>query len=59
MSFRVPSASYSFIYLFIFNKFIYFIFGCVGSLLLYAGFSLVAARRLLIAVASPVAEHGL
>ena len=36
-----------------------FIFGCVGSALLRAGFLLVAVRRLLIAVASFVAEHGL
>ena len=44
-----------------------FIFGCVGSLLLHAGFSLVAAsggysvvvHRLLIAVTSLVAEQGL
>ena len=44
-----------------------FIFGCVGSLLLRAAFSsckeqgllFVAVRGLLIAVASPVAEHGL
>ena len=35
-----------------------FFFGCVGSLLLHAD-SLVAASRLLIAVASLVAEHGL
>ena len=28
-----------------FKKFIYFIFGCVGSLLLHAGFSLVMASR--------------
>ena len=48
-------------------KFIYFIFGCIGSLLLRTGFSLVgkrgllfiAVRRRLIAVASLVAEHGL
>ena len=30
---------------FFFNKFIYFIFGCVGSLLLHAGPSLVAASK--------------
>ena len=44
-----------------------FFFGCVGSLLLHGGFSLVVAsgsyysvvRRVLIAVASLVAEHGL
>ena len=45
-----------------------FIFGCTGSLLLHLGFSLiavlggyppVAVLRLLIAVASLVAEHGL
>ena len=48
--------------------YIYFIFGCVGSLLLRVGFFsscgeegllFVAVRRLLIAVASLVAEHGL
>ena len=47
--------------------FILFMFGCVGSSLLCAGFlqsrravaSLVAVRRPLIVVASPVAEHGL
>ena len=47
--------------------FIYFIFGCVGSSLLCAGFSscgkwgllFVAVRGLLIAMASLVAEHGL
>ena len=53
-----------FIYLFIYL----FIFGCVGSLLLCAwafsscgerGLLFVAVRRLLIAVASLVAEHGL
>ena len=49
---------------------IFFFFGCVGSLLLRAGFSLVAAsgggvllivalRGFLIAVASLVVEHGL
>ena len=45
----------------------FFFFGCAGSSLLRSGFSLVAAsrgyfvavRRLLIAVASLVAEHGL
>ena len=51
---------------FFFNKFIYL--GCVGSsLLLCVGFSscgergllFVAVRRLLMAVASLVAEHGL
>ena len=46
-----------------------FIFGCVGYLLLHAGFSLVAAstgylllvavQGLLVAVASLVVEHGL
>ena len=54
-----------FIYLFL-NLFI-FIFGCVGSSLLRWAFSscsergllFVAVRRLLIAVASLVAEHGL
>ena len=49
-------------------KFIYFIFGCVGSSLLRTGFLqlrrvggllLVEVCRLLIAVASLVAEHGL
>ena len=53
---------------FFFYKFIYFIFGCVGSLLLAHGLSLVAVSRgysfiavrgLLTAVASLVAEHGL
>ena len=33
-----------FIFLF-FYKFFYFIFGCVGSLLLHAGFSLVAVFK--------------
>ena len=51
-----------------FYKFIYlFIFGCVGSSLLRAGFLscdeqgllFVAVCRLLVAVASLVAEHGL
>ena len=51
-----------------FLKFILFIYlGCVGSSLLHAGFSscgerelvFVAVRRLLIAVASLVVEHGL
>ena len=51
------------------NLFIYlFIFGCVGSLLLRAGFSLVVAslellptevREPLTAAAFPAAEHGL
>ena len=53
--------------LFVINLFIYlFIFGCVGSLLLHAGFSLVAvsggysvAVRRLLEMASLVAEHGL
>ena len=36
-----------------------FIFGCTGSSLLCVGFSLVAVCRLLIAVASPAAEHRL
>ena len=36
-----------------------YIFGCAGSLLLCSDFSLVAVFRLLIAVASFVAEHGL
>ena len=56
--------------IFFFYKFIYlfllFIFGCVGSSLLSAGFScsewgllFVAVRGLLIAVASLVVEHGL
>ena len=59
---------------FFFNKFILFIylfylfiFGCVGSSLLRAGFSscsewgplFIAVRGLLIVVASLVAEHGL
>ena len=35
------------------------IFGRAGSLLLCAGFSLVAVRGLLVAVASLVSEHGL
>ena len=48
--------------------FILFIFGCIGSLLLRTrassswgeqGLLFVAVRRLLIAVASLVAEHGL
>ena len=52
---------------FFFNKFIHlFIFGCVGSSLLHAGFPqlrregllFVAVHRLLIEVASLVAEHG-
>ena len=34
-----------FVSFFFFNKFIYFIFGCVGSSLLRVGFSLVAASR--------------
>ena len=45
---------------------IYFIFDCIGSSLLLVGFScgergllFVAVHGLLIAVASPVAEHGL
>ena len=56
-------------HLFFFYKFIYlFIFGCIGSLLLRGGFLFscgergllfVAVRRLLIAVASLVVEHGL
>ena len=50
------------------NLFIYFIFGCVGSLLLHTGFLsscgergllFVVVHGLLIAVASLVAEHGL
>ena len=57
------------IYINLFIVLFYFtFFGCVGSLLLPTGFSLVAAsrgllfvavRRLLIAAASLVAEHGL
>ena len=52
----------------VFKKFIYFIyFGCVGSSLLHVGFSsfgewrllFIALRRLLIVVASLVAEHRL
>ena len=46
--------------------FFFFFLGCVGSLLLHVGFScgewgliFFAVRRLLIAVASLVAEHGL
>ena len=55
-----------FLSLLIFLKFIYFIFGCTGSLLLPAGFSLIAASGgyslaevygLLITVVSLVAEH--
>ena len=55
---------YFFLFLFLINL---FIFGCIGSSLLHVGFSLVAASggllfimvlRLLIAVASLVAEHG-
>ena len=57
-------------FIFIFLKIylcIYFIFGCVGSLLLRTAFSscgerglpYVAVRGLLIVVASLVAEHGL
>ena len=55
--------------IFLKNKFIclFFIFGCVGSLLLCVGFSscgergllFVAVRGRLIVVASLVAEHGL
>ena len=54
--------------IFFFFSFVYlFIFGCVGSLLLHVGFLscgergllFVAMRGLLIAVASPVVEHGL
>ena len=52
---------------FFFLIFIYFIFGCVGSSVLHAGFlqlwragaTLIAVRWLLIAVASLVAKHGL
>ena len=36
-----------------------FEFSCTGSLLLCAGLSLVVTRRLLVAAASLVAEHGL
>ena len=57
-------------FIYLFSKFIYFylfIFGCIGSSLLRMGFFqcgergllFVAVRRLLIAVASLVAEHGL
>ena len=65
---KLPALSPTILFFF-FNKFIYsFIFGCVGSSLLRTGFSLVVASRdysslrcarLLIAVASLVAEHGL
>ena len=60
-----------FIYLFIFKVFFFFsnfiIFGCAGSSLLHGlsliaesrGYSLAVVCRRLIAVASPVAEHGL
>ena len=48
--------------------FFFFFFGCIGSLLLHAGFLsscgergllFIAVHGLLMAVASPVAEHGL
>ena len=54
--------------IFFFNKFIYLFIGCVGSLLLCAGFLsscgeqgllFIVVHGLLIAVASLVAEHGL
>ena len=53
--------------LFFFFKIYLWIFGCAGSSLLGAnflvlgsgGYSLVAVRRLLIVVASFIAEHGL
>ena len=66
LTFIFPLGIDSFFYIYI--NFIYFIFGCVGSLLLLAGCSLVAVsggllfvavRGLLIAVASLVEEHGL
>ena len=44
---------------FILFLFYLFIFGCVESSLLHMGFLFVAMRRLLIVVASLVAEHGL
>ena len=50
---EVPSPA-AFIYLFVIN---YFGFGCTGSLLLLLGYSLVAVCRLLMAMASLVAEH--
>ena len=65
MSFDQPERGTFF---FFFNLFIYlFIFGCVGSSLLCVGFSscgergllFIAVHRLLVAVASLVAEHGL
>ena len=57
----------SLILFFLINLFVYlFIFGCIGSSLLPAGFScgerrllFVAVHGLLTAVASLVAEHGL
>ena len=50
MTFRPQGPSGSFVelpqlFIFFFFKFIYFIFGCVGSLLLRVGFSLVAVSR--------------
>ena len=43
----------------LFKKFCLFIFGCAGSSLLHAGYSLVAARGLLNVVASLVEGHRL
>ena len=58
------SGHFFFFLIYLFNL---IIFGCIGSLLLHVGFSLVEAsgsysvvvRGLLIAVASLVVEHGL
>ena len=42
-----------------FFKFYIFIFGLLGGLPCYTGYSLTVVRRLLIAVTSVVAKHGL